>query len=349
MTPGLSATKLPDGGSDGSDPVFLLGTERSGTNLVRRILDTHSGVCAPHPIESSFPSTSFPPLSPKAARPFVRDTLICMYFSHHTLYETIDIDDVVRRISDCSLLSFQRALYEAFAAATDSERWMTKWSSNIKHVYDIDEYYDDPKYIHLVRDCRDNVLSKKNNEAGEFHPYFSARRWRDEQERILEFSEDTDSVVHLIRYEDLLDDPEASVKSLCESLGLEYEPAMLLYHETDKAQTEAKKHHAFENLDSPIKSGNYGKFHDGLSDEELLVTESVAGDYLEELGYSLATDQPERESLSVDPERYRKIADQRKQNLKRDRWRTDPKERLRMSLRSYFRSYMSLRYVVPNR
>lgn len=348
MIHGPHANKLPDGGTDGGNPIFLLGTERSGTNLMRRILDTHSDISAPHPIESSFPSTSFSSLSPEMARPFVRDTLISMYFSHHTLYESIDIDDVVSRLKGYSHLSFQRAFYESFAAATDSDRWVTIWASNIEHVYDIDEFNHDATYIHLVRDCRDNVLSKKHNEAGNYHPYFSARRWRDEQERILEFCEDTDSVVHQIRYEDLLDDPEASVRSLCESLDLEYEPSMLLYHETDKAQAEAQKHHAFENLDSPIKSGNYNKFHDGLTEEELLVTEAAAGDCLERLGYELTTDQRDRESVSTDTEHYRKIADKRKRNFKRGRMWKNPKEGIRMSLRRYFRSYMWFKYLLPD-
>lgn len=180
-----SSATVPDSDTDEPNQIFLLGTERSGTNLARRILDSHPNVCAPHPIESSLPSASLPWLPSKEIRPLIRDTLIRMYFGHHRLYEAIDVDDAVERVDDASLGSLQRAFYETFADATDSDTWMTKWPGNIKYLEYIDEYYDDPKYIHLVRDCRDNVLSKKKNEPGEFHPYFAAQQWRDEQAKVL--------------------------------------------------------------------------------------------------------------------------------------------------------------------
>ena len=339
-----SSATTTESDTDGPDPIFLLGTERSGTNLVRRILDSHSDVCAPHPIESSFRSNSLPSPPSKVVRPFIRDSLILMYFSHHVLYEAIDIDDVVERVENGSLPAFQRAMYDTFADSTDSNRWMSKWPSNITYIEDIDDYYDDPKYIHLVRDCRDNVLSKKNNEPGEFHPYFASQRWRDEQAKIFEFVDDTSSTVHQIRYEDLLANPEHSVKSLCESLELEYEPAMLLYHESDKGEEEAKKHHAFENLSSPIKSDNYGKFHNGLTNQELIITEKVAGTYLRQLGYSLETNKKERDKFEFEPTEYRAVANQREREFRRGQWQTNPRERVRMTLRTLFNRYLMLRY-----
>lgn len=347
MTFSLNATKLPDGGTNKPEPMFILGTERSGTNLLRRILGSHSDISAPHPIESSFPSSSFDSIPAKKAPTLVRDILINMYYSHHALIEAIDVNDVVKQIDDCSLYSLQQGLYGAFANANDSGKWVSKWPSNINQVEGIDRYYDNPKYIHLVRDCRDVVLSNKNNEAGKFHPYFAAQTWRDEQEKILNFTDETSNTVHLIQYEDLLDDPETSIKSLCESLGLNFEPEMLLYHETDVAAEEAQKHHAFENLTSPIKSDNYNKFHDGLTDEEIVVTEKIAEEYLEQLGYSLVTEKRERDEHEYEPTKYRAIADQRRKELKRELFRSRPKNRTKRVLGNFFAWYMTLRYITP--
>jgi hypothetical protein len=347
MKSGLDATKLSDGGINKRKPTFIVGSERSGTNLLRRILGTHSDVSAPHPIESSFPASSFNPVPAKKSSTFVRDILINMYYSHHALIEVIDVNDVVKQIDDCSLYSLQQRLYEAFASASDSSTWVSKWPSNIKHIESIDRHYDSPRYIHLVRDCRDNVLSKKNNEAGSFHPYFSAQTWRDEQKKILNFTDETDSTVHLIRYEDLLDDPEASVRSLCESLGLSFEPEMLLYYETDVAEKEAQNHHAFENLNSPIKSDNYNKFRDGLTDDEIIITEKIAGEYLEQLGYSLVTEEIERNEYEFEPSKYRNVADQRENKLEQKLFRTVPKKRVKKVLSGCFDEYMRLRYYTP--
>lgn len=270
-----------------------------------------------------------------------------MYYSHHALIEVIDVNDVVEQIDDCSLHSLQQGFYTAFAYANDSGRWVSKWPSNKNRFKAIEENHHNPKYIHLVRDCRDVVLSNNNNETGKFHPYFSAQIWRDEQEKILDFTDKTSNTVQLIRYEDLLDDPETSIKSLCESIGLNFEPEMLLYYQTDAAAEEAKKHNAFENLTSPIKSDNYNKFHDGLTDEEIIVTEKIAEEYLEQLGYSLVTEKRERKGHEFEPTRYRAIADQRKKELKRELFRSRPKNRTKRVLRNLFAWYMTLRYITP--
>jgi hypothetical protein len=84
-----------------------------------------------------------------------------------------------------------------------------------------------------------------------------------------------------MRFEDLLADPEAAVRSLCSFAGISYEPGML-----DVPQVGSST-----GMDQPerrgIDAGRSGKWRSGgLSEVELAFCESVAGEEMKRLGYA---------------------------------------------------------------
>ncbi|WP_158295107.1 sulfotransferase family protein [Halorubrum sp. ASP1] len=334
-----------------TQPILLLSTERSGSNLVRSILNAHPEITAPHPPETAFPwrnIASPEDLSAEQRRKLVRDILINKRYSHHPLVEALDIDAIAERINRAdpkSFMTVHEALYAEYADVTDSSAWVSKDPSIWDYIEELREYYDDIKIVYLVRDARDVVLSFKNSNAGQYHPYFNAQRWAAEQGRGQELldSELGESMFQL-QYEQLLQNPESVVESLCEFLELEYAPEMLYYYDTDDAQEAAGSAAAFENLSVPIKSDNFGKFHDGLTGAEVKITEKLAGEELEAFNYELTTSEREREEFEFDVERY----EERDRTLTRiaayEDWLGQTDEKVRRYTGRSFSTYMILRY-----
>ena len=105
------------------------------------------------------------------------------------------------------------------------------------------------------------------------------------------------------RYEELVADPEPVLRRICEFVSLEFEPAMLSYHErADERMTEisrdfersgqsaipadvrAKQH---QRVASPPQTQRAGRWRSEMTAADRDLFESVAGELLAELGYDV--------------------------------------------------------------
>jgi hypothetical protein len=354
----MSRTK-PDTGmksdvdDEGKQPILLLSTERSGSNLVRSILNTHPEISAPHPLETAYPWRKVTPpdeMSDSRARKLLRDVLINKNYSFHPLESSVSVDDVYEVYEGLdrshSLFDVQNSLYTAYAEEEDCSAWASKYPALWDCLDDIFDYYEDPKFVYLVRDIRDVVLSFKTSNVGRYHPYFNAKRWQEEQRKGAELLDERGESVHLLRYKDLLQDPESVVKGVCDSLGMEYDERMLYYYETEEAKAASESAEVFENLTSPIMSDNYDKFRDRLPEEETKVTEKIAGDLLERFGYERVYSEEELDMFELNEPKYKKQDKKMTRRWTLNHWRDSPREQVRRQTTRSFAGYMILRYGV---
>jgi hypothetical protein len=341
---------------DRKNPNFLLSSERSGSNLVRSILDTHTDLSAPHPLETAYPWGKVTPpkdLPKHRVRSLIRDVLVNKHYSFHPLETAVDIERVVARFhygqQSHSLFDIQRALYDEYAAQEKTDAWVSKYPALWDCLEEALEYYDDLKIIYNVRDARDVALSFKYSNVWRYHPFYTATRWKQEQRRGAELLENHPESIYQIRYKDLLQDPESVVHGICEFLEIPFQERMLHYYETDEAQAAAESAEVFENLTSPIMSDNYNKFQKQLPDDEVCLVEKIAGDQLSHFGYNLMHSEAERERFEFNLDRYEsedKILT-RKATL-RD-WSQSPREQIKRQMTKSFAGYLILRYGVVER
>jgi hypothetical protein len=95
-----------------------------------------------------------------------------------------------------------------------------------------------------------------------------------------------------IRYEDLVESPQRVLAEVCAFLALEYDPAMLRYHEAGgQFIASTKDPGAFENLSRPVTK-DIRDWKSQMSAGDVALFESIAGDWLEELGYERVAGPP---------------------------------------------------------
>jgi hypothetical protein len=108
-----------------------------------------------------------------------------------------------------------------------------------------------------------------------------AYRWKRYNEIVLRaMSEHPDRFITL-RYEDLTAAPEESLTRVCEHFGVDFDPAMLQFHE-GKSVTQASWH---KNLKSPINTGSVRRWVEFLSEGEISIAEKICGERGAEFGY----------------------------------------------------------------
>ncbi len=257
-----------------------MGTERSGSNLLRLILNAHSRIIVPHP-----------PHLVHYFRPLER-----LYgdLDEETNYRLFlsDIDRVIRThihpwrhaVVPSTIAAFAPSrnsigtfigIYELARLEAGKARWGCKSTFLIDHADAVLNALPEAQLILLVRDPRDVALSSKKSVFSPCHPQLTARLWNRQQNTGIDLLDRLPSRMILrLRYEDLIATPEQCINLVCDFLGETYEPGMLRYFETDEARTSGALSESWRNTSSPIIKQNARKFERGLSRKEILMVEA---------------------------------------------------------------------------
>lgn len=275
--------------------IFMVGEQRSGSNLLRLILNESSNIAAPHPphiLQRFMPLLSvYGNLNKERAFKRLIDDVCQLVELNPVPWDKVKLSrkEIFNRCEEKSLVAVYGAIMDLYAEAHNAKAWMCKSMQNIHWADEINSYFDKPKYIYLYRDPRDVTLSFTKAVIGEKHPYFIAKQWNELQELCISQMEQLDKIsIFPISYEKLLENPEKIVKELCQFLDIEFSKKMLSFHTSKEAERSAKSSSLWENLSQPIKANNSKKFMTELTSEEISIIESITGDAMDKLGYERA-------------------------------------------------------------
>ncbi len=230
-------------------PIFVLGCQRSGTTVIRRILDSHPNIACPP--ESVFISE----LSKIYETEMSVAGLASMGFSEEDILEQMCV--------------FTVHFFEGYAKAKGKPRWADKTCPYVNHVDTIDSMFKkEIIYIGLVRHGLDVAYSICDLNMGILKPYLvdgtdkriaAVQFWKDQNIKLLDFMDKVKDRFYLIKYEELTTKPKPILKSLFEFLDEPWDERILNYNalEHDPGFEDPK----IENYDK-IKPnfGNYKKW-----------------------------------------------------------------------------------------
>jgi len=283
----------------------LVGCPRSGTTLLTVMLDSHPQIAMP-------PETAFlPELKRLAGRegPSLRREFFALLTTDQwgvSNWDDIGIDkgEYWRRL--CALRSFSitaglRVLLGMYADRLGKPLFGEKTPADTHCMPQIEEYLPEARFIHVVRDPRDVVLSLRKTSAG-------LRRSIEEMSGIwasmvgiAKSSAQRVRHYHELRYEDLVLDPETELRKICVFLHLDYADEMLDYrasgarhigHLGDRPiangrgkvprQLRARLH---ENLVQPLRKDRVHNWRREMSAEDRAKVETITAPLMRELGY----------------------------------------------------------------
>src|SRR5918994_120534 len=220
-------------GAPGARPPvpFIVGVGRSGTTLLRLMLDAHPDLAIP-------PETHFVPElielfeADQDAGP--EEVVEIIASGRH--WGDFDLDpealtERVRATEPLDAAAATRAFFELYAEREGKPRWGDKTPIYIKHMRDIEGVIPEARFIHLIRDGRDVALSRAGRALRHAAPMPKvARRWK---RRILEARQQGEELGGYleVRYEDLILETEPVLRRVCEFIELPWDDALLSYHE----------------------------------------------------------------------------------------------------------------------
>lgn len=266
-------------------PVFIVGAQRSGTTLLRMLLNAHSQIAIPEEARFLMPMLAQPHLDHGFHGADYSRLIAFMRASeefHLWNYDSGSFFAGLESRSGIGLAEFMDALYMSFAQSEGKPYWGDK-SLFFRRIGILAQAFPQSSFIHIVRDGRDVFDSwRKMDESKNCAPA-AALDWRLKLNLIERaFDRMTPERSLTIRFEDLLLDPEREARAVCAFLGVDYEAGMLAFHE--KSRRYVGDHHS-KLIFKPIDADNKAKWHANLAHREKVAFDLVAGRQLDRYGY----------------------------------------------------------------
>ena len=270
-------------------PVLVLGVRRSGTTLLRVMLDRNPELAVPD--ESYF----VPQLARRHRGPVDVDAFLDDLRRLPTLVEwEVSADAVAPRLRPGMTTGEAiGAVFATYAAERGKARWGDKTPLYMQYLPLLERLFPDARFVHLVRDGRDAALSFLSVPAGIMtegwgHPRDAAGfacQWATEVRAARALGRRVGTARYLeVRYEALVAEPEAELRRICAFVGLAYDEAMLDY--AGKTESARKEHQ--QRLNEPPRVG-VRDWRTEMAPADVAAFEAVAGDLLHELGYEATT------------------------------------------------------------
>jgi len=287
---------------------IIVGAPRSGTTLLRFMLDSHPVLCIP-------PETGFLPTVAAAAEMggFAKEEL----FRIVTTFppdapgwadfglETDEYWTELQRIEPFTAGEGLRAFYRLYARKQNKPRYGEKTPGYCEHLPAIRNLLPEAHFVHIVRDGRDAALSLRTRwfAPAQDMPTLAAY-WKGLVRSAREAGLGSPSYME-VRYEDLVTNPRPALENICSFLGLTFHPAVLRYWE--RTPTRLIEHRTRRRLDGSVvvtheqrldqqrltmcspQPERVFRWKTEMTEQEQSEFLAVAGDTLKELGYEVPT------------------------------------------------------------
>uniref|UniRef100_A0A7S1CVT8 Protein kinase domain-containing protein n=1 Tax=Skeletonema marinoi TaxID=267567 RepID=A0A7S1CVT8_9STRA len=235
--------------SDSPKPVFfMIGSQRSGSNWLRTMLDQREDLVGPHPphvMREFMPLISkFGDLSQEENFNILVDH-VCTFVERNQVpwndkyglpitfcrqkvcdqakasCERIKLQEQGDLDNELYLLSIFDSLMDFFADANGKELWMCKSMGMSAYHTSLLKFYGQRRlrYIYLVRDPRDVAMSFMNTPVGDKHYYAIVKKWAKLQEQAIAILESTPDIIFNIKYEELLENKEDVISCIYDFIG----------------------------------------------------------------------------------------------------------------------------------
>jgi LPS sulfotransferase NodH len=270
-------------------PVFVVGMPRSGTTLLSSLLDAHPAlVIAPETHYFTRCWTGEPIRTPADAermldrldqQPGVHD----MTLSDE---EWTTIRERLRTLEVPTHGDILRALLDTYAARSDAPAWGEKTPDHLQFVPEMAEQFPEAVFVAIVRDPRDVVLSLRDLPWSHKTLPEQAWTWRRYAARTRQYHETLGDRFFHLRYEDLITEPEGTLRDVCAFLDVSFRASMLRPDAKEEQPFDADREPWKQKSGRQIDASNREKWRTQMPETGRVLVDLIAGHWLADYGYA---------------------------------------------------------------
>ncbi|MCF8379455.1 MAG: sulfotransferase [Bacteroidales bacterium] len=290
---------------------FILGRPRSGTSLLRIILDAHPNIQIP--IESPVILDSYQKFGKIANW---NEKIILEFYQNLFRLRRFDAwrvnaEKLKNDLLECNgVLPFQslcKVVHLNYISVFEKDEIKIIGDKNPQyslHPELILSLYPQAKIIHITRDYRDHYLSMKRAGFLRGQLPFIIYYWKRTEKKIQKIRKQNPGNVFTFRYENLVENPHEVLKSLFLFLDVPYTSAVLDYHLQKDKVKQIYPPKAFDTLFSgllkPINSDSINRWKNEMDEKQIKTADYIVGKIGENAGYKRAYRQLEgKDAISI--------------------------------------------------
>ncbi len=280
-------------------PVFIVACPRSGTTKLASLLNKHSAVASATETHffnhvsrlSCFSANGDLSLEPANLSQFFAEPRVQDYLQVSNMGQDELATAFLNATGESKTISKREVfniMTSEFLKAKSKTIFCEKTPQHLQNVNEIHLLYPDARFIHLVRDGRDVVSSLIKMPWRPPGLINNARFWQ----RYIKLGEAAARALPAdrfltVRYEDLLMEPETTLKTICAFVGIEFEDTMIASGSTEPifANWEAEwKHKASQAIDT----SRIGAWREELGLDAAAILNGFLTTTIKKLGYTVS-------------------------------------------------------------
>ena len=265
-------------------PFFIVGCGRSGTSLLRNLLNSHPEVAIP--LESLFIVDYL--------RAEESQDLVSL---QKLLVKEPEISEWGLKLKQQDLIGIPALsatidrLHMLYAQSRGKKRWGQKTPRFVRNLDLIGAAFPEAKFIHMIRDPRAAVNSLIHSNVHRSNPYYGGLRWKMDVSAGRDYESQHPGRMLSIKYENLVTHSEDVLINISSFLNLVYQPNLSMQ------KGGAEEYSAFyekihQNLDRPLTARRIDTWKTELSASAVQVIEAIGMDVMVELGYEPVSENP---------------------------------------------------------
>ena len=267
-------------------PLFVVGMPRSGTKLLRDLLNRNPKisipVCESHFIPFFLKKYGNEPDFKNEAE---KANFICEIKNTNFVWDleklgyNFDESDYLLSVDFNSWQSIFSELFKSLGPKKRKENiiWGDKTPGYVRHISLLKKLFPRSKFAHIIRDPRDYCNSVKKTWGKS--AYRAAFRWADTLEMASSSLTKPDDYKE-VKYEDLLENPENTMRNICDFLGCDFDEKMTSLEKPSENLGDTRG-------ETKIIRANKGKFLKRFSKKEVKRIEEIVFEQANRLGYHL--------------------------------------------------------------
>ena len=284
------------------NPIFIIGNPRSGTTMLRLMLTCHPNICVPPEsgwligLYSKYNDFAF---DKGRIRAFVND----LFLSPMIEVWGLDSLSLLERLEkakpkDYATLASHVYFHYVEIHQPGKLRWGDKNNFYLNYIEKINRIFPDAVFLHIIRDGRDVACSYRDlsQTKGKYAPKLPASvcgaacDWVKNVKTIQKCLSTIGAERALtIRYEDLVQQPQKTLQTICAFLGEDYDERMLNFdEENQRKQLEPEIFMDWKaRTQKPLTDSRVGRWKQEMFEEDKRLFQFLARKTLMSYGYEV--------------------------------------------------------------
>jgi hypothetical protein len=269
-------------------PIFVAGLERSGTSLIFALLASHPNIAMTRRTNLW---THFYDQYGDLAKDDNFDRCLEMMMRYRRLQVLRPDPEHLRREFREGPRTYARLfalLEEHHAARLGKPRWGDKSLNTERYADLIIAAYPGARIVHMLRDPRDRYASSKTRwQVRRGGVGAGAAEWLSSARMATRNVQRYPNNVRVLRYEDLVSEPERHLRAICDFIDEPYTPEMLTFDGAPVFRDKGSNSSYGRRATRTISSDSVGKYRDVLSVTDIAFVQMVASDEMARYGYEI--------------------------------------------------------------